>query len=304
MKYAILYKKLLPVLACIGIAAAAQSQLTNFGSGYYQNRYLFNPAMSGLQQQLVVNASYKKEQLSFAESPTNQYLTADYGMSNKAGVGVNIMANQAGPLKQLSAMGTYSYHLAFSEKNKLHLGFSLGVNNNHLDISKTNGEADDPALLKYNNKGTQFEAGFGAAYTYGNLLVQAVLPQLASEFKKEESNRANRPLAFAAASYKLKLSDEAEGIYMEPMVCFRAFKNADNIIDAGSSFSFLDNKFNVMAMYHTNKSITAGFGLGIIDQIMTLNALYHSTTGGLKTFSDGGLEIGLRFNISGIVKKQ
>jgi hypothetical protein len=184
------------------------------------------------------------------------------------------------------------------------MGLSLGVNNNHLDISKTNGEVDDPTLLNYNNKGTRFEAGFGAAYEYGNLLVQGVLPQLASQFKKEENNWANRPLAFAAVSYKIKLSEEAEGIYMEPMVCFRAVKNADNIIDAGSSFSFLDNKFNVMAMYHSNKSITAGVALEIIDHMMTLNTLYHSTTGGLKTFSDGGLEVGLRFNISGIIKKQ
>jgi hypothetical protein len=57
-------------------------------------------------------------------------------------------------------------------------------------------------------------------------------------------------------------------------------------------------------MYHSNKSITAGVGLEIIDHIMTLNTLYHSTTGGLKTFSDGGLEVGLRFNMSGIIKKQ
>ncbi len=303
MKYSNLYKRLIPVLACIGLATAANSQLTNFGGGYFQNRYLFNPAMSGLKQELVVNAAYKKEQLSFSESPTNQYLSADYGITDKAGVGINVIANQAGPLKQLSAMGTYSYHLVFSEKNKLHMGLSLGVNNNHLDISKTNGEVDDPTLLNYNSKATKVEAGFGAAYEYNNLLVQAVLPQLASQFKKEENNWANRPLAFAAVSYKIKLSEEAEGIYMEPIVCFRAIKNADYIIDAGSGFSFLDNKFTVMAMYHTNKSITAGVGLQLIDHLMTLNTMYHSTTGGLKTFSDGGLEVGLRFNVSGIIKK-
>jgi len=304
MKHIIQYKKLIPVIACICIATTANSQLVNFGGGYYQNRYLFNPAMSGLQQQLVVHAAYKKEQLSFNESPTNQYLTADYGVSDKAGVGVYVMANQAGPLKQLNAMGTYSYHIAFTEKSKLHIGISLGVNNNHLDISKTNGEADDLTLLNYNTKGTRFEAGFGAAYAYGNLQVQAALPQLASQFKKEENTWSNRPLAFASVSYKVKLSEEADGIYAEPMVCFRAIKNADNIIDAGSNFTFLNNKFNVMAMYHTNKSITAGVGLEIIDQIMSVNALYHSTTGGLKTFSDGGLEVGIKFNVSGIIKKQ
>jgi hypothetical protein len=182
------------------------------------------------------------------------------------------------------------------------MGISLGINNNHLDISKTNGEADDPSLLNFNNKPTKFEAGFGAAYMHGNLLVQAVLPQLASQFKKEENTWANRPLAFAAVSYKVKLSEEADGIYAEPMVCFRAIKNADNIIDAGSNFTFLNNRFNVMAMYHTSKSISAGVGLSIVEQV-SINAIYHSTTGGLKTFSDGGLEIAIKFNLTGILKK-
>jgi type IX secretion system PorP/SprF family membrane protein len=304
MKQFIPYKKLIPVLACICLATTAKSQLSTFGSGYYQNRYLLNPAMSGLQQALVINAAYKKDQLSFNESPTNQYLTADYGLSDKTGVGVYVVANQAGPLKQINAMGTYSYHIVFSDKSKLHMGLSLGINNNHLDISKTNGEADDPTLLNFNNKATKFEAGFGAAYTFGDLLVQASLPQLASQFRKEENTWSNRPLAFASLSYKVKLSEEAEGIYAEPMVCVRAFKNTDNIIDAGSNFSFLNDHFNVMAVYHTNKSITAGAGLQVIDQILSVNALYHSVTGGLKTFSDGGLEVGLKLNFAGISKKQ
>lgn len=298
------YKKLIPVLACICLATTAKSQLNTFGSGFYQNRYLLNPAMSGLQQQLIINAAYKKDQLSFTESPTNQYLTADYGLSEKAGVGAYVVANQAGPLKQINAMGTYSYHIAFSETNKLHMGISLGINNNRLDISKTNGEVDDPALLNFNNKSTKFEAGFGAAYAYGNLLVQASLPQLASQFKKEDKTWTNRPLAFASVSYKIKISEDADGIYAEPMLCVRAIKDADNIIDAGSNFTFLNNRLTVMAMYHTNKSITAGVGLQVLDQVVAVNALYHSVTGGLKTFSDGGLEVGLRLNLSGISKKQ
>ena len=88
------------------------------------------------------------------------------------------------------------------------------------------------------------------------------------------------------------------------MLCLRAIKDPDNISDSGSNFTFLNNRFNVMAMYHTNKSITAGVGLQVIDQVVAVNALYHSVTGGLKTFSDGGLEVGLRLNLSGITKKQ
>jgi len=298
------YKKLVSLIAVICCMASARAQLSPFGNGYYQDRYLLNPALCGAKEGIVVNAAYRKEQLSFSESPTSQYLTAAYGISDKVGAGVKLEASQSGPLTHINAMASYAYHLRLTETKKIYMGLSLGVTNNHLGISKTNGEADDPALLGYNAKGTQVDADFGAAYTDGKLLVQAAMPGLVSQYKKENKDWVNKPLAFAAVSYKVKLSEEAEGIYAEPMVAFRAVKGYDNIIDAGSNFSFLGNKLAIMAMYHTNKSISAGAGLEIFDNTVSVNAIYHSTPDGLKTFSSGGIEIAVKASLGNLFKKK
>jgi len=64
-----------------------RAQLASFGSSYFQNRYLLNPVWP------AGNPSYyqwrlQKEQLSFAESPTSQYLTADYGLTDIGSLGL------------------------------------------------------------------------------------------------------------------------------------------------------------------------------------------------------------------------
>ena len=304
MQQTVNYKKLVMLVLVTGCLVSARAQLMPFGSGYYQNRYLLNPAMCGQERELVLNAAYRKEQLSFSESPTSQYLTAGYGISDKVGVGLKVEANQSGPLAHINAMGSYAYHVHFTETKKLYMGLSLGVTNNHLGISKTNGEADDPALLGYNARGTQVEADFGVAYTDDKLLVQAALPGLISQYKKENKDWVNKPLAFAAVSYKAKLSDEAEGIYAEAMVAFRAIRGYDNIIDAGANFSFLKNKLSILGMYHTNKSLSAGVGLEIFEKLVSVSAIYHSTPDALKTFSSGGVEIAVRASLGDVFKKK
>ncbi|MBS1566225.1 MAG: PorP/SprF family type IX secretion system membrane protein [Bacteroidetes bacterium] len=303
MQKTVLNKILVLVITLIGCMATAHAQLLPFGNGYYKDRYLLNPAMCGTEHGLVLNAAYRKEQMSFSESPTGQYLTAAYGLSDKLGVGLKAEVNQSGPLTHLNVMGTYSYHLILTEKKKIYMGLSLGVTNNHLGISKTNGEADDPSLLSYNAKGTQVDADFGVAYTDGALLVQAAAPGLVSQFKKDYRDWVNKPLVFAAVSYKAKLSEEAEGIYAEPMVAFRAIKGFDNIIDGGANFTFLDDRLNIMAVYHSSKSISAGAGLQVFDKAVTISAIYHSTPSALKTFSSGGIEIAVSASLGNLFKK-
>src|SRR5882757_4449340 len=158
MQKTVNYKKVTAVIAIIFCMASAKAQLASFGSGYFQNRYLLNPAMCGQQKGVVINGAYRKEQLSFTESPTSQYLAADYGITDKVGLGLKVEATQSGPLSHIDAKASYAYHILITEQKKLYMGISLGFTNNHLNISKTNGEADDPALANYNVQGTQADA--------------------------------------------------------------------------------------------------------------------------------------------------
>jgi hypothetical protein len=60
--------------------------------------------------------------------------------------------------------------------------------------------------------------------------------------------------------------------------------------------SLLNNVANVMAMYHTSKSVTAGIGVNIMKTV-GVQAMYTSQTGGVKTYVDGTFEVGVTVNL-------
>ncbi|BAV09996.1 hypothetical protein FLA_6049 [Filimonas lacunae] len=278
--------------ACVAAAGTARAQLLPSGTGYFQNRYVLNPAFAGFTRQLTVNAAYRREQANIDQGPTSQYVTADYGLTNSVGVGVNAYNEKAGVLKNTNVMATYAYHISFSESRKLHLGLSAGVRNERIDYGAVNGEQDDATLTSFNSRGVQFDADFGAAYTDGGLTIQAAAPGLVTNFKSSTSSWVNKPVFFAAASYKVKISEDGEGIWLQPMAMFRQVKGYDNLVDAGAQCSFLEERMYVFGMYQSSKSFMAGAGAGIIKDVITINAVYNTRVNALKGYSGGNFEIG------------
>ncbi|QJB36323.1 type IX secretion system membrane protein PorP/SprF [Chitinophaga oryzae] len=94
---------------------------------------------------------------------------------------------------------------------------------------------------------------------------------------------------YSAAEYKFRFEGALESL--TPKVSFRGVRGYDNIVDVGVNAVFLDNLLNIMALYHTSKSLTAGFGVNISNTV-TIQALYHAQTGGYNNPNNGAYEIG------------
>ena len=62
-----------------------KAQLHPMGAMYFQNQYLANPAMAGLESGLRADLAYRKQWSSIPGAPETQSITADYGSSKKAG---------------------------------------------------------------------------------------------------------------------------------------------------------------------------------------------------------------------------
>lgn len=282
------------LLLCISLACLQQgfTQLNPFGAGYYQNQYLLNPAMAGLKQELKLNGGYRRESASISDAISSQYLTGEYGLNSKMGVGLNLYNDLAGLLRTTRAMATYSYHIALNEKGRaLHLGVSGGVVNKQVDNGASNGETGDPLLSRGST--IDIDADLGIAYTDGRLTVQGAFPGMVTYFGKDEEDVVNRPMYFAAASYKFLFNDDE--IILEPKVAYRGIEGNDNILDAGAAVLFKD-KLQLFGMYHSTESITVGAGAFIKKQL-TITAMYNTGATGVKGYTDGSFEIGIGLSI-------
>ncbi|MEO6523777.1 MAG: PorP/SprF family type IX secretion system membrane protein [Mucilaginibacter sp.] len=271
---------------------SVRAQLNPLASQYFQNQYLFNPAMAGLNKGLNINLAYSKQAFGVDGAANVQSASADYQM-DKVGLGVNLYNQYSGVFRTTRAMVTYAYHLPLGGDNqKLNFGLSAGISNNHLNIGDVYGDQSDQTLANYNNKGTSVDGDFGVAYTSNKLTVQGALPNLRSLFK-DNGSTVDREVFFTAVSYQFF---DPANVSLEPKVAYRQVKGYTNILDAGANVAFSNNQFCLQGIYHSSKSAT--FGAGFNMAAYSVLAFYTANTSALNGYNNGDFEISLKINLS------
>ncbi len=287
------------VLLLAAVPEQTQAQLKFPGTGYFQNQYLLNPAMAGINQKRNISLAYGKQWHDVPGSPVNMSLTADLGFSGNMGAGLQVSDDKAGILQRSKIMASYAYHVPFSQTHNLHLGFSVGAVSEKVDMGAINGESGDPLLAGFNDRGAYFEADFGAAYTFNNkLTIQGAIPNLVSQFSKSEGPVVENTTYFAAIGYKTKLNMDAgaEPIGIEPKLGIRGFKGYDPIFDAGANFTVMDELLNITAMYHTSQSFTFGVGVNLKLNLSAV-VLYQTKPGDIRGMNTGeSFDFGLKYS--------
>lgn len=273
----------------------AQALLEPSGTQYFQNQYLSNPAMAGIEAGVHINAAYRRQWTGIDGAPTTKFFSADAAMGNRVGGGVHVFNDVAGLINRTRVAMTYAYHLPLTNPDQqLHFGLSLAWNVQRLDTKAVNGDPNDPSIGGFNRRDNYFEAEYGMAYTDTKLTLQAAIPNVRSLFTGDNKAVDGGGIFFTAASYRFAVNESISSI--EPKICYRGVRGYDNILDAGVNVSFLNDVANVMAMYHTSKSLTAGIGVNILKTV-GIQAMYTTQTGGIKTYVDGTYEIGATINL-------
>ncbi|WP_316805662.1 PorP/SprF family type IX secretion system membrane protein [Pedobacter nototheniae] len=286
---------LLPVLVLL--SASAYSQLNPMGSMYYQNQYLSNPAMAGLESGFELNGGYKAQWTNVEGSPTIQTVTAAYGTENKkVGLGLSFYNDKAGLIQRTSVKGTYAYHLPLNNGNSfLDFGLSAGVTNEWIDFSLFKGNMGDQAFNNFNDRKLYFDGDFGLAFRNERITLQAALPNLKRFFNRDvERNMIDQSLYFAAASYRFINTSGALAI-VEPKISYRGIKNYKGIFDLGINTQFWGDNLILNGIYHTTNSVTIGAGTTFKKQLSLL-LMYTTNTGDVQNYSNGEFEVGLKYN--------
>ncbi len=284
------------IFLSFAIQTSVKAQLNPLATQYFQNQYLFNPAMAGINNGLNINMAVRKQWSSIPGAPFTQAISADYLLS-RAAFGINVYNDQSGLLKTTRAVATYAYHIPLGQNNqKLNFGVSAGISSQRVPADQVIGDQGDLSVARYNGRKSYVDGDFGASYTSNNLSVQAALPNLRSVFNQDNSNYTiDRSLYFSAISYKFDLGETSNGIAVEPKVCFRGVKGYTSILDAGANLMFADNQFFVQGMYHSTKSATFGFGLN--KNAYSILAFYTTETDAISNYTNGDFEISLRLNL-------
>lgn len=269
---------------------AVFAQLNPLGAMYFQNQYLANPAIAGMNG-LKLSMGYRKQWSGLPGTPSTQSITADYALTGKAGLGVKVYNERSGLFKHTRAVASYAYHLPLNAADsKLSFGLSLGFMNERISDEDIEGVEQDASVVNFNQRETYVDGDFGLAYTDGNLQIQAALPNLKSVFKKDlVQGYVDRATFFSAISYNFRAQNSL-GMGIEPKLVYRGIKGLDNILDIGANLTYAD-RLSFFGMYHTSES--ASFGLGLRYQSISFSGIYTTTTAALSAYNHGNFEIAL-----------
>ncbi|WP_257668132.1 PorP/SprF family type IX secretion system membrane protein [Parapedobacter tibetensis] len=292
-----IYKPLVLITISIIITTSVKAQLNPLSSQYYTNQYLINPAFAGAGEGLKLNCAYRKLWSNVLGSPLTQNLTADYGF-NKVGLGLTVNNESAGLQRQTRVVGSYAYHLKLNDNNhQLHFGVSLSFMSQRLENADIYGNPNDPTIGQYNDRETYLDGDFGVAYTLDKLNIQAAIPNLKSVLKKDVIKLADVATFYTAVSYKIGISEGAEGMDVEPKVAYRGVKGFDNIWDAGAQFGIANKQVFLLAMYHSTRNATFGLGIDFRKKYL-ISGTYTIQTSALSSYTNGSFELNLRLNLS------
>ena len=285
-------KNIFVALFCFFLTNYAVAQINPMNAQLFQNQYLANPAKAGAETGARLNLGYKNQWSSIPGTPHTSLVSYD-ARTNKVGLGLTVLNEKAGLLNFTKVMGTYAYHLPLSGTNEfLHMGVSLGFFKGNLSTQDLVGDPNDQQVQNFNSRELVLDGDAGFAYTSERFGVEAVIYNLKSQLKNDLKNTVDNNTSYFAMAYTFPLSDWK----LQSKIAYRGVRNYTDIVDFGVNAQSSDEKIDFNAVYHSNKSISAGVGYVHHKQWQILG-LYTTGATPINAYVNGTFEIGLKVNL-------
>lgn len=238
------------------------SQEIPFYSSYTVNPLIYNPSLSGLNNEIESYLHHRTQWTGFKGSPVSHLFTLSSPITTiNSGLGISIQNDQRGHFNSISGSIKYAYHANISNFSTLSFGLGIDVQNRILRISEsTVKDLDDPFLQNNSLSETFLDASFGINYKVKGLNLGIGIPQiLEGGGNNSDFKISNSRYFIGQISYLLDIS-KSNKIKIEPIVLARYSKNTPLQYDINGLLHF-KNMFFIGAGYRSNYAIN--FHLGI-----------------------------------------
>jgi type IX secretion system PorP/SprF family membrane protein len=277
------------------------SQISLLDAQFFQNRYLANPAMAGLNGGLRVNLGYRNQWGNIPGAPEDQNFTMDY-RKDKVGTGFSIINAKAGEISHSKIYGTYSYTLQLNEESsKLHFGLNLGLQTISFNNQNIIGDPSDKNIARFNDRKGQFDGDFGLGFTSNRFSIDGAVYNLKSQISQDNGELnlgTDFNLFYIGTAYSIPLAEWR----INTKVAYRNIKNYTDIVDIAAEVRTSNNKLGFTGIYHTNKSSTFGISYSHKNEWQFLG-MYNTAQAPIANYANGTFELALQVSLQNLFKK-
>ena len=205
-------KNLVLILFIVLCASKVEAQQDPQYTQYMYNMNIINPAYSGSTEGLAVGALYRSQWIGLDGGPETFTFNIHSPVGKKVGLGLSIIADQIGPVKETNAYVDFSYTIPVGTVNKLAFGVKGGFTFHDIGIAESQISLIDQGDPFFANAINETSPNVGAgAYFYrpNKYYVSVSIPNILNGVHLDANGTkigSESEHFFAAAGYVFDLS--------------------------------------------------------------------------------------------------
>jgi len=266
---------------------------------YMYNMNVVNPAYAGSRETLSIGILGRTQWVGIDGAPQTITANVHAPVGRNLGLGLSIIADKIGPVKEQNVFADISYTVNTSEEGRLAFGIKGGLsffNGDLANLLAPDGSIGDDPLLADNLTETFPNIGAGVYYYTDKFYVGASVPNILESAHFDDTSNAvasEKMHGFLTAGYVFELSDNVD---FKPAAMLKAVPGSPLSVDLTGNF-LINDRFELGLAYRFDDSIDGLVSFLVTDDFR-IGYSYDYTLTDLQDFNSGSHEIFLQYDVN------
>ena len=267
---------------------------------YMHNPVSINPAYAGSSGTLNIVSMHRQQWVGMDGAPKTLTLSVNSPLFNyNVGVGLSLIYDVIGPVKQTGLYADYSYHLKLSSNTKLAFGIKGGVNIYDVNLMNLVG-SENENYLAFNGVRKMYLPNFGiGSYLYSDRYYLGFsIPKMLQNSLSDNgntldlANKEDRHIFLTGGV----VFDLAENIKFKPSTIIRMVSGSPLSTEISAAV-LLNNRLWLGGMYRFGDSVGAMVKFNITNQL-SAGYSFDLSHSGLQPYNKGTHEVFISYDIA------
>ncbi|WP_299121591.1 type IX secretion system membrane protein PorP/SprF [uncultured Winogradskyella sp.] len=288
--------KKLSIIAVLLLAFQMHGQQDPQYTQYMYNMNIINPAYAGSRENLSFGLLYRTQWAGIDGAPQTGTFFGHSPIGNNLGLGLSVIADQIGPVKETNVYADVSYTLKLGGGHNLAFGVKAGATFHDIGLSTLDVIDQNDPFFDENINETTPNIGAGFFYYTDNYYLSLSVPNLLSSVHLDANGfkiGSETQHYFLTGGYVFDLSPNTE---LKPSFMVKSSFDAPTSFDVNVNARFY-KKFEIGASYRLDDSFSGLINFALTPSLR-IGYAYDAISSDIKAYAPASHEVMLLFDLN------
>ncbi|WP_439152495.1 PorP/SprF family type IX secretion system membrane protein [Winogradskyella sp.] len=288
--------KKLSIIAVLLLAFQMHGQQDPQYTQYMYNMNIINPAYAGSRENLSFGLLYRTQWAGIDGAPETGTFFGHSPIGNNLGLGLSLIADQIGPVKETNVYADVSYTLQLGGEHRLAFGIKAGATFHDIGLTGLDLIDETDPFFSENINQTTPNIGAGFFYYTNKYYLSLSVPNLLSSVHLDANGfkiGSETQHYFLTGGYVFDLSPNTE---LKPSFMVKSAFDAPTSFDVNVNARFY-KKFEIGASYRLDDSFSGLVNFAITPSLR-IGYAYDAVTSDIKAYAPASHEVMLLFDLN------